>query len=116
MPSSPLDAFIARWSAASASERANSQPFLLELCDGRGLQFCLPNKVQTVSGQSAKVQTVFGQLSSDYFEVLRKAAGELVLDFLSMPGLIAMLVSIVGLYRFWPCARWLSVAGWFYML
>jgi hypothetical protein len=25
--------FIARWAAATASERANSQPFLCELCD-----------------------------------------------------------------------------------
>jgi hypothetical protein len=30
-------AFIARWAAASASERANSQPFLCELCDMLGV-------------------------------------------------------------------------------
>jgi hypothetical protein len=58
MPSSPLDAFIARWSAASASERANSQPFLLGRCGGRHPQFCRP----------AKVQTVFGQLTADHFK------------------------------------------------
>ena len=33
MPSRDVQDFIAHWSAASASERANSQPFLLELCD-----------------------------------------------------------------------------------
>ena len=30
-------AFIARWGAASASERDNSQPFLCELCDILGV-------------------------------------------------------------------------------
>ena len=30
-------AFIARWAAASPSERANSQPFLCELCDILGV-------------------------------------------------------------------------------
>lgn len=29
--------FIARWAAATASERANSQPFLCELCDVVGV-------------------------------------------------------------------------------
>ena len=33
MPSRDVQDFIAHWSSASASERANSQPFLLELCD-----------------------------------------------------------------------------------
>jgi hypothetical protein len=33
MSSEGAKAFIARWAAASASERANSQPFLCELCD-----------------------------------------------------------------------------------
>ena len=32
MPSEGAKAFIARWAAASPSERANSQPFLCELC------------------------------------------------------------------------------------
>ena len=32
MSSEGANAFIARWAAASASERANSQPFLCELC------------------------------------------------------------------------------------
>ena len=33
MPSREIATFIAHWSAASASERANSQLFLAELCD-----------------------------------------------------------------------------------
>jgi len=33
MPSREVQDFIAHWSSASASERANSQPFLLDLCD-----------------------------------------------------------------------------------
>ena len=33
MPKREISDFIAHWSAASASERANSQAFLLELCD-----------------------------------------------------------------------------------
>jgi hypothetical protein len=37
MSSEGAKAFIARWSAASASERANSQPFLCELCDILGV-------------------------------------------------------------------------------
>jgi hypothetical protein len=37
MSSEGAKAFIARWAAANASERANSQPFLCELCDMLGL-------------------------------------------------------------------------------
>jgi len=37
MSSEGAKAFIARWAAASASERANSQPFLCELCDILGV-------------------------------------------------------------------------------
>jgi len=33
MPSRDIEGFISHWSAASPSERANSQAFLLELCD-----------------------------------------------------------------------------------
>ena len=33
MPSREIERFIARWSAASPSERANAQLFLVELCD-----------------------------------------------------------------------------------
>ena len=33
MSSEGANAFIARWAAAGASERANSQPFLCELCN-----------------------------------------------------------------------------------
>ena len=37
MPSQEVLAFIARWSNASPSERANSQTFLVELCDLLGV-------------------------------------------------------------------------------
>jgi hypothetical protein len=37
MSSEGAKAFIARWAAASASERANSQPFLCGLCDILGV-------------------------------------------------------------------------------
>jgi hypothetical protein len=37
MSSEGAKAFITRWAAASASERANSQPFLCELCDLLGV-------------------------------------------------------------------------------
>jgi hypothetical protein len=37
MSSEGAKAFIARWAAASASERANSQPFLCELCNMLGV-------------------------------------------------------------------------------
>jgi len=47
---------------------------------------------------------------------VRPKVGELVVSFLGIPGLIAGFVSIIGLYRFWPCARWLGVAAWVYML
>lgn len=40
----------------------------------------------------------------------------LVVGALAIPGLIAGLLAIVGLFRFWPSARWLSVAAWGYML
>ena len=33
MPKRDIEDFIKHWSAASASERSNSQPFLKELCD-----------------------------------------------------------------------------------
>ena len=41
---------------------------------------------------------------------------ELVISLLGVPGVIAGLVAVVGLYRFSPYARWLSVAAWAYML
>jgi len=37
MASEGAKAFIARWAAASASERADRQPFLCELCDMLGV-------------------------------------------------------------------------------
>jgi hypothetical protein len=37
MPSREIEDFIARWSAASPSERANAQFFLVELCDLLGV-------------------------------------------------------------------------------
>jgi hypothetical protein len=47
---------------------------------------------------------------------VRPKTSELVIGFLGIPGLIAGCVSIIGLYRFWPSARWLSVTAWIYML
>ncbi len=46
----------------------------------------------------------------------RPGVGELVVSILAIPGVIAGLVAIIGLYRFWPSARWLSVAAWAYLL
>jgi hypothetical protein len=37
MPSREIEDFISRWSAASPSERANAQLFLVELCDLLGV-------------------------------------------------------------------------------
>src|SRR6266550_4608453 len=37
-------------------------------------------------------------------------------QLLAIPGLITGIVALVGLYRFWPSARWLSIAAWVYML
>ena len=37
MPSREIEPFIARWSTASPSERANAQLFLVELCDLLGV-------------------------------------------------------------------------------
>jgi hypothetical protein len=37
MSSELAQPFIARWTVATASERANSQPFLCELCDVLGV-------------------------------------------------------------------------------
>ncbi len=42
--------------------------------------------------------------------------GELIISLLGVPGVIVALISVVGLYRFWPRARLLSVAAWVYML
>jgi hypothetical protein len=39
-----------------------------------------------------------------------------LVTLLALPGEFAALVSIIGLYRFWPCARWLSVAAWVYVI
>jgi len=47
---------------------------------------------------------------------VRTGMGEFVVDLLSIPGVVAAVLSVVGLYRFWPSARWLSVAAWAYML
>jgi hypothetical protein len=81
----------------------------------------------TLSIAAMVVSTVAGVLDSsllpqqllDYQQAqhgVRPKAGELVVSFLGIPGLIAGLVALVGLYRFWPSARWLSVAAWIYML
>jgi len=47
---------------------------------------------------------------------VRPRVSEVVISILGIPGVIACIVSIIGLYRFWPCARWLSVAAWVYLL
>ena len=44
MSSEGTKAFIARWAAASASERANSQPFLCGLCDILGVALPEPTR------------------------------------------------------------------------
>lgn len=41
---SNLDAFIARWQASGASERANKDAFMLELCDALEVPRPSPNK------------------------------------------------------------------------
>jgi hypothetical protein len=46
----------------------------------------------------------------------RPEPGEIVINILAVPGVLSGLIAIVGLYRFWPSARWLAVAGWAYML
>jgi hypothetical protein len=70
MPSREIEDFIARWSAASPSERANAQLFLVELCDllgvarpdpkpGSGYAFefpvietpCIPGHARRVQGE-----------------------------------------------------------------
>ncbi len=38
MPHVTLEAFIARWSASAAAERANKDMFLAELCDTLGVE------------------------------------------------------------------------------
>ncbi len=43
-------------------------------------------------------------------------ASDLVIFLFGIPGLIAGIVSIIGLYRFWPSARRVSVAVWVYSL
>ena len=46
MSTDPATAFIARWSSASPSERANSQLFLSELCDLLGVPHPSPARDQ----------------------------------------------------------------------
>ena len=47
---------------------------------------------------------------------VRSKPAELLVMFLPIPGVIAGLVSVAGLYRFRPVARWLGVGAWAYML
>jgi hypothetical protein len=42
--------------------------------------------------------------------------GELIASILGAPGTIAAFVSLIGLYCFWPPARWLAAAAWAYLL
>jgi hypothetical protein len=46
----------------------------------------------------------------------RPEAGEIVINTLAVPGVLAGVIAIIGLYRFRPSARWLAVAAWAYML
>jgi hypothetical protein len=41
---------------------------------------------------------------------------ELVICVLAIPAFAGWVISIIGLYQFWPCARWLSLTTWIYML
>ena len=82
----------------------------------------------TLSILTAVASTVAGVLADSWLlpqplrdyqqaqHAVRPTVGGLVLSILGLPGLIAGIVSIVGLYRFWPCARWLSVTAWTYAL
>jgi hypothetical protein len=47
---------------------------------------------------------------------LRPAASNLIISLLGIPGVIAGLVSVIGLYRFWPSAPQFGLAAWAYML
>ena len=54
MPPSPIDGFIARWSASAAAERANKDLFLTELCDALGVARPEPS-----TGEGDRDQYVF---------------------------------------------------------
>jgi hypothetical protein len=47
---------------------------------------------------------------------VRPQVGDVIIGLLGIPGVVAGIISIIGLYRFWPCARWLAVVAWIYML
>ena len=54
MPPTPLQDFIARWSASAAAERANKDLFLSELCDVLGVK-----RPEPATGDAARDQYVF---------------------------------------------------------
>ena len=81
----------------------------------------------TLSIAALVASTVAGVLDSwllpqpllDYEQAqhgVRPKFGEIVISLLGIPGLITRIVALVGLYRFWPPARLLSVVAWVYML
>ena len=95
MPKREVQDFISHWSAASASERANSQPFLLELCDllevprpdpqpGKGYFFEFPIVEQHPDGTTSNgridlyKRTCF-VLESKQFQEAKAAASQLEL-------------------------------------
>ena len=59
MSSEAAKAFIARWAAAGASERANGQPFLCELCDMLGGSQILETLCAVGKARRGKVDGTF---------------------------------------------------------
>lgn len=56
--SSPADTFIARWSQAGGSERANYQLFIAGLCTLLDVPCCtLPSPCPTIRGSTAMART-----------------------------------------------------------
>lgn len=70
MPPAPLDAFIARWSASAAAERANKDLFLTELCDVLGVQ-----RPQPSTGDPERDRYVFEKGALILKEGLRSTTG-----------------------------------------
>jgi hypothetical protein len=95
MSSEGAKAFIARWAAASASERANSQPFLCGLCDILGVALPEPTREtgyafeyevtehhpdgSTTKGRIDLYKRGFFVLESKQFQAAKAAASQLEL-------------------------------------
>jgi hypothetical protein len=62
------------------------------------------------------------QALRDYLEAYRayRAQGpklrDVIVGIFALPGMVALIIAVIGLYRFWPRARWLAVASWAYVL